>query len=149
VVGALAVAFPLDHWLRGRRRSPKRQSRPMGVFWGAVAGLTSFVIHMGGPATNLYLLPQRLEKRVLVATIVIFYAIVNYAKLLPYWWLGLLSAQNLSTALILAPLAAAGTVVGARLTHRLPEAWVYRVSYLMMFCTGLKLVHDGLVPMFA
>lgn len=150
VVGTLAVGFPLDHWLRGRRRrAPKVQSRRMGVFWGAIAGLTSFVIHLGGPATNIYLLPQRMEKRQLVATIVIFYAIVNYAKLLPYWWIGLLSPTNVTTALVLAPLAAIGTVIGARLTGWLSEAWVYRISYAMMFGSGLKLLHDGLAPLFA
>ena len=145
IVAALAVAFPLQHWLSGDRGMVTQpQSRPMGYFWGGVAGLTSFVIHMGGPATNIYLLPQRLPKTTLVATIVAFYAIVNYAKILPYAWLGLLSDENLTTAAVLAPLAVGGTVLGTRLQGWLSQAWVYRISYAMMFATGLKLGHDAI-----
>jgi len=147
LVGGLAVGFTLDHWIRGNR-PPKAQSRPKGLFWGAMAGYTSFVIHAGGPATNIYLLPQRLEKSVFVGTIVIFYLIVNYAKIPSYAWLGLLNGSNLTTAAILAPLAAIGTWIGTRLHAVISEAWVYRLSYLTMFATGLNLLYDGFAPWF-
>jgi hypothetical protein len=38
-------------------------------------------------------LPQRLDKSVLVSTTVIFFAVINVVKIVPYAWLGLRAAQ--------------------------------------------------------
>lgn len=144
IVGAVAVAFTLDHWI-GRRAAadPKAPDPVKGGFWAAVSGFTSFIAHAGGPPLSVYLLPLKLDKTEFVGTAVIFFAVVNYVKLVPYTWLGQFSVANLATSLVLAPLAPLGIWLGIRLHRRTSPVWFYRLSYLMIFVVGLKLAWDG------
>lgn len=144
IVGVVAIVFALDHWV-GRRAAaePKAPNAVKGGFWAAVSGFTSFIAHAGGPPLSVYLLPLKLDKTVFVGTTVIFFAVVNYVKLIPYTWLGQFSTANLVTSLVLAPLAPLGIGLGIWLHRRTSPVWFYRLSYLMIFVIGLKLVWDG------
>jgi len=148
VIGLIAVAFVLDRW-RGAAARAAGTGRPppgplAGGFWAAVSGYTSFVAHAGGPPLSVYLLPQRLDKSVFVGTTVVFFAVVNAAKVPPYWLLGQFTAENLATSLALAPLAPVGMALGF-LVHRMirPEVF-FRICYTLVLLTGTKLVYDGL-----
>jgi uncharacterized membrane protein YfcA len=151
MIGALTVAFIADQALGLRARLASGRSEPPGPVAGAIlgglSGYTSFVIHSGAPPAAMYLLPQRLDKAILVGTTMVFFLIVNYAKLPPYAFLGLLSADNVGTALALAPLAPLGIWLGVRLQRRIPQAWFYRISYVFLLATGLKLIADGIRPL--
>jgi uncharacterized membrane protein YfcA len=150
LIGALAIGFTLHHFvLRGAARGPARPRRLVGALASALAGFTSFVAHAGGPPVQFFLLPQRLDKTLYVGTTVVFFFVVNYVKLLPYGWLGQLSTDNLSTALILAPLAPLGIWLGVRLHRPVGRELFYRLCYGMLFVTGLKLLWDGLRPIWA
>jgi len=52
--------------------------------------------------------------------------VVNYVKLVPYYFLGQLHAINLLTALVLLPLAPVGVYVGLWMQHRITDSTVYR-----------------------
>jgi uncharacterized membrane protein YfcA len=143
-IGVVAVAFVLDHWLVRRTTGDARPSAAKAAVCGALSGYTSFVAHAGGPPLNMYLLPLGLEKARLVGTAVVFFAAVNYAKLLPYWWLGQMSAGNMATALALAPLAPIGMLSGVWLMRRVSQTLFMRICYGCVFATGLKLVWDGI-----
>src|SRR4051794_18465913 len=64
IVGLISVTFVGMFW---RRRAIAPQvgevagAKPAGVFWGAVAGYTSFVAHAGGPPFQVYVMPLRLK----------------------------------------------------------------------------------------
>ena len=64
---------------------------------------------------------------------------------MPYGWLGLLDLRNMATSLALMPFAPIGVIVGVRLAHRIQPQLFYRLLYLGMLLTGLKLVWDGFV----
>jgi uncharacterized protein len=70
---------------------------------------------------------------------------VNLSKWVPYAWLGLLDMRNLATSLALMPLAPVGVWIGVRLAHRIQPTLFYRLIYLGMLLTGLKLAWDGFV----
>jgi hypothetical protein len=145
LVGFIAVVFSLDYWFR--KKPAAATASPdvgRGVFWGALSGFTSFLAHAGGPPANTYLLPQRMDKTLFVGTMVMLFTAINYAKLLPYWWLGLLPVGNLTMSLILAPLAPVGVILGIWLHRRISPTWFYRLCYLFLFVTGLKLFYDGM-----
>jgi uncharacterized membrane protein YfcA len=99
--------------------------------------------HAGGPPLLVYLLPQRMEKTIFVGTSVVFFAIVNYLKLIPYGLLGQLSTNNLGLSLLFAPLAPLGIWLGLHLERRIPEKPFYRLSYAILFATGCKLIYDS------
>lgn len=151
IVGTVALAFVV-YRLAGevilRRVSAQpRVAGPRGMFWAALSGFTSFIAHAGAPPIQVYLLPQRMDKTVYVGTMTLFFAAVNYAKLVPYGLLGQLSASNLGTALLLAPVVPAGVWLGLRFHRMLSEALFYRIVFGILTVTGLRLVWKGLEGM--
>lgn len=145
ILGLMAVLFALKAWLlpvphgRVTGRDPVK-----GGIAGVICGFTSFVAHAGGPPVQMYLLPQRLDKTLYVGTTVWLFSLINFIKLAPYHSLGLLSAENLGTSLVLAPLAPLGIWLGVRIHAMVPEVLFYRFAWIMLFVTGLKLTWDAL-----
>ena len=74
---------------------------------------------------------------------VLFFAVVNYVKLIPYAWLGQFDTANLTTSLVLAPLAPFGIAIGVWLHRRVSDKLFFGVVYVLLFCVGLKLIYDG------
>ena len=148
LVGVLSVLF-VGNYLLGRRNGSKQTGPSIlkGSFWGTVTGFTSFGVHAGGPPVSVYLLPQRLDKTIFVGTTVVFFTIVNYVKLVPYYLLGQLNGDNLLTSLVLSPLAPLGVWMGLRLHDRVNEKLFYNLAYFFLFLTGIKLLYDGFLAL--
>lgn len=144
IVGAVAVAFALQKWLKRGEDAPTQPNTLKGLFWSACSGFTSFIAHAGGPPLQVYLLPQRMDKTIFVGTTIIFFAVVNYVKLIPYWWLGQFAPANLATSAVLVPVAVGGVYLGMWLHHKMSDALFYRIVYVFVFIVGLKLLYDGL-----
>ena len=145
MVGAIAVAFFFDFVRSGGEKAAARVfSKPIGYGLGAVAGFTSFLIHAGLPPVAMYLLPQRLDKRVHVGTLVILFFVINYAKIVPYWWLGLLTTDNMTASLALMPLAPIGMLAGIKINRMISQAWFTRASYAILLLLGLRRAYEGL-----
>ena len=142
---AIAIGFVLYRVLRrGVSAPPARPSAAKGTFWATLSGLTSFIAHAGGPPLSVYLLPLRLPPTLLVGTVVMLFAVLNWSKVLPYWWLGLFSAQNFATSAALVPVGLAGVALGVWLHKRVDETLFYRLVHAFLLLTGLKLLWDGL-----
>lgn len=148
IVGIVAFLFTLDYWIGWRGSNTARPHALKGGFWGATAGFTSFVSHAGGPPLQMYLLPQRLAPRLFVGTSVIFFTVVNWIKVIPYAALGQLDTTNLTTSLVLAPLAPLSIFAGAWLVKNLKLGTFYRLAYLAIFIISLKLMWDGTGALF-
>ena len=150
LLGAMAIAFTLNHWSKRWRTvkpnpvTSNLSDQIQGGFWSALSGFTSFLAHAGAPPLMMYLLPKQLDKRLMVGTVTIFFAIVNYVKLIPYAALGLLDATNLGTSLLLSPLAVIGVKLGIYLHNKIDAVLFFRLMYIFLFATGLKLMWDGL-----
>ncbi len=148
-VGIITLVFILDALLPLRRKlEGLPPSRGWGTFWGGFAGFTSFISHTGGPPFQIYVLPQRLSPVVYSGTTAFFFAIVNTAKLVPYFFLGQLNVSNLTHAAILAPLAVVGVLVGVWLVRRISVKRFYQLTYWLVFLLALKLIYDGVLGVF-
>ncbi len=144
LIGTIAVAFALNNlfgW--ARHRPPAQASWPRGIVWSCVSGITSFIAHAGSPPIMAYLLPQRLDRRIYVGTTVWFFFVTNYAKILPYAYLGQLDLTNLATAFVLLPLVPVGVRLGVIVQGKLDESVFYKVSYWALLAIGLKLLYDA------
>ena len=146
LLGIVAIVFSVHHWLQTRLSAGKAQKLfgpAVGVGAGATAGFTSFIAHAGGPPVTMYLLRRGIDRTQFVATTVVLFAVLNYVKLIPYTWLGQFDATNLSTSLVLAPLAPVGIGMGVWLHNRVTDKFFFRIAYAMLFVVGLKLMYDG------
>lgn len=147
IVGIVAIVFTL-HYAYSTRRKPDtalpHYPPAAGIAAGAAGGFTSFIAHSGGPPISMYLLRRPLDRTDFVATTVLLFAAINYVKLLPYGWLGQLSAENLLTSLALAPLAPVGVYTGVWLHRRVSDRFFFRLMYVLLFAVGCKLLYDGI-----
>jgi len=150
LVGTVALLFAADY-LRQRIFVKNAKARPhnavKGSFWGMIAGFTSFVSHAGGPPYQFYALPLGQDPKLYVGTSVIFFAIVNAVKLLPYFALGQFDPGNLATSAVLMPIAPVATLAGAWIVRRIDRTVFYPFMYIMVFLVGLKLVYDGMMSL--
>lgn len=145
IVGSIAILFTFHFLLKGRTATAvKNPSSGLGVFLGVISGYTSFVAHAGAPTYQLYMLPQKLDRQVYVGTSVIFFATVNFIKILPYALLGMMAPSNLLTSLVLLPLAPIGVALGVWMNRTLSNELFYRIIYTAIFIVGISLFWEVL-----
>jgi len=144
LVGVVTLLFVLDAVLPLRRKlEGLPPSKPWGTFWGGLAGFTSFISHTGGPPFQIYVLPQRLAPALYAGTSAFFFAIVNAAKLVPYFFLGQLNVHNLTLSAALAPIGMLGVFLGIYLVRRISMRLFYRIAYWLVFLLALQLIWEG------
>jgi len=145
LIGAISVAFVSYGWIAAAPVSVHQSpSRLKGALCGALGGFTSFLAHAGGPPLMIHLLPQKLDRVRFVATMNLYFLVINAVKLLPYAFEGQISGRNLASSLVLAPLVPLGVWLGVRLQRRVNELWFYRIARAALLLTGLQLIHQGL-----
>ena len=140
-IGLLGIGFCLDRWFRKSvNDAPAKPSVAKGMLWGTLSGFTSFVSHAGAPPYQVYMLPQQLPKMIFAGTTTILFAIVNLAKVVPYYSIQPPSSSSVVLALVLVPIAALGTVIGRLLIQYLSEVWFYKAVQIALFLISIKLV---------
>lgn len=145
LVGLIGTVFALNSMLRKQVDGPPQEAKiGPGLFWGSVAGFTSFVSHTGGPPYQVYTLPLRMTKTVFAGTSTIAFAIVNAVKLIPYYYLDQLNLANLKIAFVLMPPAALAVFGGVWLVRWMPEKLFFRIVTWALLAVSLKLIYDGL-----
>jgi uncharacterized membrane protein YfcA len=144
-VGLISIGFVIFMVWRGRagKSQPTQPGVAPGVFWGSIAGFTSFVSHAGAPPFQVYVMPQNLPPLVFAGTGTMFFAAANLLKVPPYIALGQFSRENLLTSLSLFPIAIVATFAGVWLVRRVPADRFYNLVFLLTFAVGLKLVWDA------
>jgi len=143
LVGTLSLVFGAQSLLQWQSHASRQHNAVSGGLFGALAGFTSFSIHAGGPPFTMYLLPKQLPPLLFAGTAGIFFAVVNFAKLFPYYHLGQFSSDNLFYSLILVPLAPLGVKLGHYLVIRSDPSFYYRVISIFLLVVGVKLLWEG------
>lgn len=147
-VGAVSILFGLYRlWVERRGEAPRVSRSPgwVGSLFGAGAGFTSQIAHAGQPPFQLWVLPRRLPRDVLVGTTAIFFATVNWIKVPAYIALGQFTRANLTIAALLLPVAIVSTIAGVWLVRRVPPERFYTAIYVLMVLIGARLVWEAVV----
>jgi uncharacterized protein len=147
-VGSIGLALVAYAWFWPA--PPKTETRPNIVYGGACGGLAAFtstLIQIGAPPYYVFVLPQRLDKMVYVATTIWFFAIVNVMKVIPYFALGQFSTSGLATSAVLFPLAIASNFLGIWLVRITPNELFYRITYMIVFLLSLELTRRGVMSL--
>jgi uncharacterized membrane protein YfcA len=146
-IGAITIAFVLYNWLAAARvaRERKPPGPVAGVIWGALSGFTSTLSQAGGPPYQMYMLSQRLPKMVFVGTSALFFAAMNWMKVIPYVALGQFSAKGLATSAVLVPLALVSNQLGFWLVRVTPQERFYKIILIVMFVIAVALLRVGIV----
>jgi uncharacterized membrane protein YfcA len=148
-LGVISILFGLHRlWAERHRALPSRPlPKWLGFLCGVLAGFTSQVAHAGAPPFQMYVMPKRLERDVLVGTTAIFFASVNWLKVPAYIALGQFTRETMTTSAVLLPLAVATTYAGVWVVRKLNGDWFYRIVYILLVLVGAKLMWDGAVAL--
>ena len=147
LVGTISVLFGLYRLWSERRGSVAVAAQApgwVGSLLGIASGFTSQIAHAGQPPFQVYVLPRRPPRDVLVGTTAIFFAAVNWAKVPAYWALGQFDRDTLGVAALLLPVAIASTFAGVWLVRRVSPERFYTAIYALMVLVGVKLIWDAL-----
>jgi uncharacterized membrane protein YfcA len=135
----------MRQWSRLAGKSdPRPADVPRGLLWGSMAGFTSFVSHAGGPAFQLYVLPQKLPKMMFAGTSTILFAIINLMKVPPYIGLGLMQWHDWRIVAVLSPVAIFGAWFGFRMTKLIPQDVFFIIVEIALFVISINLIRVGL-----
>ena len=147
-IGIIAGLFVLRHWLGQRfdRLSPK-PNLTTGVLFGTLGGFTTMLANAGGPAWQMHMLPQRLDKLTYVGTFAVLFAVSNILKLPAYGALGQLTSENILIGLLLLPVAVGANYAGIWLVRRMSTELFFRIAYVLMFLIAIELIHSALTEM--
>ena len=146
LVGLISVVFALNQLLRKPVTALSRRAAwGPGLFWGTIAGFTSFVSHNGGPPYQVYTLPLGLKKAVFAGTSTIAFTYINAIKLVPYFFLGQINLDSLEVGLWLAPPAAAAVFFGVWVVKKLPEKLFFQIVTWSLLLIGVELIWKGLL----
>ena len=133
----------LSGYLLAARVSDAAVALAVGVICVAFA-LRRMVLERGAtPPFQIYVLPQRLPRDVFVGTGAIVFAMINWIKVPPYFLLGQLTVENLTTSGALFPVAIASTWAGVWLVRRVSAERFYTLIYILLVLVGAKLIYNG------
>jgi uncharacterized membrane protein YfcA len=144
-IGISYLVTALRNRLSRREVPAKPADVPRGLIWGALAGLTSYISHAGGPPFQAYVLPQKLDKMVYLGTTTIFFTVVNLVKVPPFVLAGQITWESIGQAVWLAPLALLGAWSGAMVSRMMPEKLFFLVVELALAVVSCKLLYEVLV----
>lgn len=145
MIAVITLAFTAHWFLKGRIENGQAHppSAPGGLWYGSLAGFTAFIAHSAAPPLAMYLVPRQLGKTVFAGTMVVFFAVGNLVKLVPYVAIGMARPHSFSMSLALLPVIPLGVWLGRRLHDRLDQNGIYFWCYLLIGCAGLKLLYDS------
>lgn len=147
-LGCISLLFGLQRlWVErsGAIVLPSSSPAWVGFLFGIGSGFTSQIAHAGSPSFQMWVLPKRLPRDMLVGTTAVAFATMNWMKVPAYAALGQFTRANLTATAMLAPVAIAATFAGVALVRRIDAARFYTLIYVLMVLLGLKLVIDALL----
>ncbi len=99
----------------------------------ASSGITSTLVHAGGPPLIIYFTAIGLAPTKFVATAAAFFAMMNLMKLVGVLYLGLLTTNVVLTALAFVPLALLGNWIGVKINQRINhQAFLQVMNYILL-----------------
>ena len=143
VIGATVLIFLLIQWLRTRlgKNNLKLSARWWsGTFTGVLAGTVSAIAHSAGIIIAMYLLPQKLDKRVFTSTMVCFFGVINATKVIPYLSIGLINGNTLKYGIYFIPVIPVGTALGFWLNRHLSQKTFTKIIYALVIFSGFQLL---------
>ena len=131
IIAGLCLAFvALQCFRLAGGHIPRVPATPAaGRTAGFLAGFASTLTPAAGPLVSIYLLEQRLDKRLLVGTAVVFFFAANLLKLPTYLALQLIDPRTLVQSLWVLPLVPLGTLAGYAMHTRVSDRWFTLIMY--------------------
>ena len=101
----------------------------------------------GGPAWQIHLLPQKLDKLPYIGTVAILFAASNLVKIPGFATLGFLTPDNLLVGAALVPIGIASNYAGIWMVRRVSNETFFRIAYVLMFFIAVELMRSSILEL--
>jgi uncharacterized membrane protein YfcA len=139
IVASLCILFALKNILFKQKTFNTLNNKWGALLMPAFSGITSTLVHAGGPPLIIYFSAIKLAPKQFVATAAIFFASMNIFKLIGAISLGLLSNDIIVTALAFIPLALIGNWIGLKVNSRMNKVLFLKLMNYLLLLLGLWL----------
>ncbi len=147
IIGTASILFALRFFLLKAVSNDALGSPVAARILGFTAGVSSTLVHAGGPPMTLYLLAKKLPGNTYIASSAVFFALLNIVKLPAYVLQGQLTLELLWWALPFAPLCYLAIQMGYWIKQRITEQHFLPIIYSLLLLTGIRLLWQGLTAL--
>ena len=146
-IGVIALVYVVLNYLiidTKLKRIPFHGSKSL---WGALAGFTSFILHSGGLPLNIYFMSIYNKKLQFVAGVVFSIALINFFKIIPYFYLDILNFDKVFNYLIFSPIAIIGVVIGHWMNSKLSDKFFFMIINFFIVVASVRLIYLGIIAL--
>ncbi|MCC7352066.1 MAG: sulfite exporter TauE/SafE family protein [Phycisphaerales bacterium] len=147
IIGLICLAVvAMQAWRLTGRELPTLGSHPASAITvGVVAGTVSTINNSAGPIVTVYLLHEKIPKRPMMGTLLLYFLIINCTKVPTYVAYGFINRQTLHDSIWFIPLIPAGTLMGAWMNHRVPEKPFAAILYIAAAVAAGAMIYKAVV----
>jgi uncharacterized protein len=132
-----AIVFALLAFLISGWRYRGQAKPALGIGTGVIAGLFGGVAQLSGPPVVAYWLGGAIERSIVRANLVVYFALASVLSAVSYFSAGLLTMESLLLAALVGPGYGIGIGIGARLFGLADEATFRRICYGLIATSAL------------
>ncbi len=144
LIGLGSMLFAVRYFFFRSQSATWLASRPAGVVMGFISGMSSTLLHAGGPPLAIHLLARKLPATDYIATSAVFFAVLNLVKLPAFIWQQQLTLDLLWLALPFFPLCYLSIKLGYWLKQKVSDKHFLPVVHLLLLLAGGKLIWQAI-----
>jgi uncharacterized membrane protein YfcA len=147
MIGAIAIVIGCRYFIRLNTQTRMNEKRKMrknipirASIWCSLSGFSSFISLTGGIPVQIFLLPLRMHRYLVVGTSAWFFFSINIAKIPFFLHLGMFTPATLFITLSLIPVIPVGVMIGKWLNRNITDNLFYHLVHAGLALLGLRLV---------
>lgn len=140
IVAAICILFALRNLFFTQTKMAFLNNKVGGLFMSMFSGITSSLVHAGGPPIIIYFSAIGLTPAKFVGTAAVFFAMLNVFKLVGALSFGVLTGATALTALMFFPLAFIGNWLGVKINSSLDKVLFLRIMNYLLLVLGFCLI---------
>lgn len=140
IIGIICVVFSLKNLLFKKLTLPTLNNKTGALMMSMFSGITSSLVHAGGPPIIIYFSAIGLSPAKFIATASAFFAVMNVFKLIGVSVLGMLTGEVILTAMAFIPMALAGNWLGVKIKTKLNKQLFLTIMNYLLVTLGAWLI---------
>lgn len=140
LVAVICIVFSLKNLLFKQTTITFINNKIGALVMSMFSGITSSLVHAGGPPIIIYFSAIGLKPSKFVATAAIFFAVMNIFKLVGAVSFGLLTSTTALTALMFLPLALVGNWIGVKINSTIDKQLFLNIMNYLLLVLGVWLL---------
>jgi uncharacterized membrane protein YfcA len=140
IIAVICIVFALKNILFKQIQLHLINNKIGAYIMSMLSGISSTLVHAGGPPLIIYFTAIGLAPTKFVATAAIFFAIMNLVKLIGFISLGFLTPDLVLTALMFIPLAFVGHWLGIKINNNIDKQLFLKIMNYFLLILGCWLL---------